>query len=293
MVERLHHSLRFADGTALELGRRTAVMGILNVTPDSFSDGGQFTTVEEAVDAAERMASEGADLIDIGGESTRPGANPVGVEDEISRVIPVVAALRRRSSVRISVDTMKAEVALRSLDAGADLINDVSAISDPAMASALAERNAPVVLMHMRGGPISMQRDTHYIDLPTEVVDFLSDRVNRALDAGVAGDRIVLDPGIGFGKSANGSLTLLRNLGVLLRLGYPVLIGASRKSFIGATTDLGVEDRLEASLAIAAYAASSGAHAVRVHDVGATRRAVDIIDALHKIETSVPSADGL
>lgn len=293
MVERLHHSLRFADGTALELGRRTAVMGILNVTPDSFSDGGQFTTVEEAVDAAERMASEGADLIDIGGESTRPGANPVGVEDEISRVIPLVAALRRRSSVRISVDTMKAEVALRSLDAGADLINDVSAISDPAMASALAERNAPVVLMHMRGGPISMQRDTHYIDLPTEVVDFLSDRVNRALDAGVAGDRIVLDPGIGFGKSANGSLTLLRNLGVLLRLGYPVLIGASRKSFIGATTDLGVEDRLEASLAIAAYAASSGAHAVRVHDVGATRRAVDIIDALHKIEISTPSADGL
>jgi dihydropteroate synthase len=285
VVERLQYSLRFADGTALELGRRTAVMGILNVTPDSFSDGGKFAHSDEAVEAGERMADEGADLIDVGGESTRPGAHPVAVEDEISRVVPVVEALRRRSNVRISIDTMKAEVARRALDAGADLINDVSALSDPEMASVLSERNSPAVLMHMRGGPISMQRDTRYADLSAEVTDFLSDRVNRALKAGLASDRIVVDPGIGFGKSPTGSLTLLRDLAVLLRIGYPVLIGASRKSFIGATTDLGVEDRLEASLAIAAFAASSGAHAVRVHDVGATRRAVDIIDALHQVNT--------
>jgi len=284
VVERSQYSLRFADETTLEFGRRTVVMGILNVTPDSFSDGGRFRQADEAVAAATRMESEGADIIDVGGESTRPGAPPVDVDEEIRRVVPVVTALRRRSRVRISVDTMKAKVARRALDAGADLVNDVSALADPEMLSVLAERDAPVILMHMRGAPATMQRDTRYDDLPREVASFLSDRVKTALNAGVASDRIVVDPGIGFGKSSTGSLTLLRDLPVLLQIGYPVLIGASRKSFIGATTDLGVEDRLEASLAIAAFAASSGVHAVRVHDVGATRRAVDIIDAMHKID---------
>ena len=284
VVERSRFSLRFADETTLEFGRRTVVMGILNVTPDSFSEGGRFRQADEAVAAATRMESEGADIIDVGGESTRPGAPPVEVDEEIRRVVPVVTALRQRSRVRVSVDTMKAEVARRALDAGADLVNDVSALADPEMLPVLVERDAPVVLMHMRGAPATMQRDTRYDDLPREVADFLSDRVKTALNAGVASDRIVVDPGIGFGKSSTGSLTLLRDLPVLLRIGYPVLIGASRKSFIGATTDLGVEDRLEASLAIAAFAASSGVHAVRVHDVGATRRAVDIIDAMHKID---------
>ncbi len=283
MVERPDHSLRFADGTTLPLGRRTCVLGILNTTPDSFSDGGLHAGLDAALAAAQRMESEGADWIDIGGESTRPGAVEVEIDEEIRRVVPVIEGLRRRSAIRISIDTRKAAVAEAALDAGADVINDVSALSDPGMAALAARRGVPIVLMHMRGTPETMQGDTRYGDVTDEVVAFLGDRANAARNAGVADDRIVLDPGIGFGKSAAGSLRLLRDLAVFRRIGRPILIGASRKSFIGKVTDLDVDERLEASLAVAAHAVSQGAHLIRAHDVRPTRRAVDIMDAMHRI----------
>ncbi len=282
MVERDDYSIRFADGGTLELGRRTAVMGVLNVTHDSFSDGGRYERPADALDAAGAMVEAGVDLIDVGGESTRPNAEPVDVERETARVLPVVEAIKQRLAVRVSVDTRKAAVARRALDAGADMINDVSALGDPEMLPLLLERRAPVVLMHMRGEPRTMQRDTAYADLLGTVVGFLRDRAESAVAAGVANDKIVVDPGIGFGKSASGSLTLLERLPQLREVGRPILVGASRKSFIGTVLDLPAEQRLEGSLAVAAYASAQGAHVIRVHDVQATVRAVRVIDAIRE-----------
>jgi len=275
VVERAGFRLRFADGGSLELGRRTVVMGVVNV-----------------VEVAERLVDEGAEIIDIGGESTRPGAPAVGVEEEADRVLPVIEALRNRREVRISVDTMKATVARQALDAGADLVNDVSALRDPAMLPLLLERDAPVALMHMRGEPRTMQRDTGYDDLMGEVCGFLRERAEMTVNAGVAGDKILIDPGIGFGKSASGSLSMLEQLPTLGRVGYPILIGASRKSFIGVALDLPLDERLEASLAVAAYASAQGAHVIRAHDVGPTVRAVRIIDAIREGLPGSPRAAG-
>jgi dihydropteroate synthase len=283
MTERPRLTLRFADGAQLELGEITRVMGVLNATPDSFSDGGRHPTVPAALEAARGMVDGGADFIDVGGESTRPGATPVPAEEEIARVIPVIEGIRRFSDVRISVDTMKTEVARRALDVGADVINDVSAFGDVGMLELVRDRQVPVVLMHMRGEPRTMQRDTHYDDLVTAVAGFLADRAAGAIAGGVAGDRIILDPGLGFGKSATGNLTLLRDLTQLRPLGYPILIGASRKSFIGKTLGLPVDERAEAGLAIASYASARGAHIIRTHDVEVTQRAVRMIDAIREV----------
>jgi dihydropteroate synthase len=272
--------LPFADGGGLELGSVTRVMGVLNATPDSFSDGGRFPHVDAAVDAAARMVDEGADLVDVGGESTRPGAAAVDVEAEIHRVVPLIAAIRRRVGVRLSVDTRRAAVARRALEAGADLVNDVSGFADPGMLPLLAATRAPAIVMHMRGSPATMQIDTRYTDLVAEVVAYLAERLERAAAGGVPGDRIVIDPGIGFGKSAEGNLRILRELAALRRLGRPILVGASRKSFIGAVLGLPVTDRLEGSLAVAAVAAWQGAQMIRVHDVRATRRVVRMVDAI-------------
>jgi len=272
--------LRFADGGGLALGRRTAVMGVLNVTPDSFSDGGRHVDAPAALAAARAMAAEGADLIDIGGESTRPGADPVDPGEEAARVVPVVAAVKRELGVRVSIDTRRAAVAQRALDAGADLVNDVSGLTDPAMLPLLCERRAPVVLMHMRGTPRTMQQDTTYDDLQGAVVEFLRQRLARAVAAGLDDGKIVVDPGIGFGKSAAGNLTLLDRLPELGRLGRPILVGASRKSFLGALFGLAVDERMEAGLAVAAFASAQGAHLIRTHDVAATLRAVRVIDAI-------------
>jgi dihydropteroate synthase len=274
--------LRFPDGGALELGERTAVMGILNVTPDSFSDGGRYVDPNAAVDRASRMLEEGADLIDVGGESTRPGADPVDAETEMARVLPVVRALKRSLGARVSVDTAKASVARAALDAGADVINDVSGLADPDMASAVRDGAAAVVIMHMRGTPRTMQHDTRYDDFVGEVVAFLAERVRKAAEAGVSDDSMLVDPGLGFGKSVAGNLTILKKLPALRSLGKPILIGASRKSFLGAASGLPVEQRLEAGLAVAAYAAAQGAHLLRVHDVRATVRAAGIIDAVRR-----------
>jgi dihydropteroate synthase len=257
-------------------------MGVLNVTPDSFSDGGRHAAPAEAIDLAAEMVRHEVDIVDVGGESTRPGAAPVPEQEELDRVIPVIDAIRGRFPVRLSIDTSKARVAAEALGAGADLVNDISALSDPAMVSVIVERRAPVVLMHMRGTPDSMQRDTGYDDLVGEVSAFLEQRAESIVAAGVADDKILLDPGIGFGKSAKGNLQLLARLSMLRSLGRPILVGASRKSFIGTALGLPVDERLEASVAVAAYASAQGAHVVRVHDVAETTRGVRIVDAIRE-----------
>jgi dihydropteroate synthase len=280
---RRERALTFADGETWDLGARTRVMGILNVTPDSFFDGGRWDEAGAAVEQGLRLADEGADVVDVGGESSRPGADPVGGEEERRRVLPVIEGLRRaRPSLRLSVDTVRASTARAALEAGADLVNDISGLrADPGMASVAAELGAPLVLMHMRGRPRDMQRDTGYADLLSEIVDFLAESCEIAGKAGVAGARIVLDPGIGFGKSAEGNEQILRHLSTIRSLGHPLLVGASRKSFLGRRLG-GVppEERLEGSLAAAAAAIHGGAQMVRVHDVRATARLARVSDAL-------------
>jgi dihydropteroate synthase len=280
MVPRPHFCLQFADGQSWVLGERTRVMGILNATPDSFSDGGRCQDVREAVEIAGRMVESGVDIVDVGGESTRPGAEAVTADEEARRVLPVVEALKSELGTRVSVDTRKASVAARAIEAGADVINDVTAGSDPEMFPLLAARRTPVVLMHMRGTPRTMQCDTRYDDVLGEVVAFLREAVKKAASEGVADDKIVVDPGIGFGKSPVGNLQILRGLATLGDVGRPILVGASRKSFIGSVLNLPVTERLEGSLSVAAVAAWQGAHIVRAHDVQETVRVVRMVDAI-------------
>jgi dihydropteroate synthase len=280
---RTEFSLSWPDGERLPLGSETRVMGILNVTPDSFSDGGKFDDPRRALEAAAMMADEGAEILDVGGESSRPGALPVPEEEEIRRVVPLVHAIKHELSVRVSVDTYKASVARAALDAGADMVNDITAFSDPGMVPLLRDRRATAVVMHMRGTPATMQKDTQYVDLMASVVGYLRRAVEKAAQAGVADDKILVDPGLGFGKSAAGNLQILRELPTLRSVGRPVLIGGSRKSFIGAALNLPVGERLEGSLAVAALAAWQGAHMIRTHDVGETIRVVRMIDAIRNL----------
>lgn len=271
-------------GRSLELGSRTHVAGILNRTPDSFSDGGRFQATDDALNRVETMLAEGADLIDVGGESTRPGAAQVPAALEAERVLPLVQAIRRRFDCIVSVDTRKAEVARQALEEGAALINDVSALSDPAMAEVAAAHGAPLILMHMRGEPATMQEHTDYADLMAEIGADLRKAMEKAAECGITDDKIILDPGIGFGKSRRGNLEILHRLPEMNVLGKPLLIGASRKSFIGATLDLPVDARLTGSLAVAAVAAWQGAHILRVHDVAETVRVVRMVDAIRDLD---------
>jgi len=260
---------------------RTAVMGVLNVTPDSFSDGGRHATRDLALARARELIAEGADLIDVGGESTRPGAEPVSAERERARVVPLIAALRAETAVPISVDTTKASVAAEALAAGADLVNDVSAGRfDAAMLPLVAARGAGIILMHMQGTPATMQQAPAYGDVVSEVATFLAARAEAARAAGVAAHAIWVDPGIGFGKLVAHNLALLARLERLVTLGFPVVVGVSRKGFLGSLTGASVAERLPASLAAAALAALGGARVVRAHDVGATRQALAVADAL-------------
>jgi dihydropteroate synthase len=247
---------------------RPQVMGIVNVTPDSFSDGGRHATLEAAVDCALRMADAGADLLDIGGESSRPGAEVVPVEEELRRVIPVVEAIANRLSLPISVDTTKPEVARHALEAGASILNDIRGLDDPAMAEVAASTDAGVVLMHMQGTPQTMQLDPRYDDVVREVQDDLTQRVERAERLGIPRARIAIDPGIGFGKTTEHNLALLRQLELFRSIGCPILIGTSRKGFLGRLTGKPLEDRTVASVASALAAAAAGARILRVHDVG-------------------------
>lgn len=268
-------------GRTVTLGEHTLVMGILNVTPDSFSDGGDYSNQTAAVERALEMIEEGADIIDIGGESTRPGAKPVSVADEIKRTVPIISKIREKSDVLISIDTMKAEVAFQALEAGADIINDVSALeNDPDMVRVAAESGAGVVLMHMKGSPTSMQDNPSYANVVEEVSSYLKGRFEFAQANGVRADRIVLDPGIGFGKTQEHNLDLLREIPTFGKMA-PVLIGASRKSMIGNL--LNREDpaqRLAGSLGIAGWSAQQGAHILRVHDVIDTCDVCRIVDTL-------------
>jgi dihydropteroate synthase len=280
--ERTEFALAFSDGAKMDLGAETRVMGVVNVTPDSFSDGATLLTPEQAVEAAARMVEDGADLIDVGGESTRPDAAAIPEDEEVRRVVPVIRAIRREIPVRLSVDTQKAGVARLAIEEGADIVNDVSAFSDRAMLRLLRDTRVPAIVMHMRGTPRTMQHDTEYVDLLSSVVGFVRKAMERAIAAGVADDKILIDPGLGFGKSAAGNLRILRELPTLRSVGRPIVIGASRKSFIGAALDLPVEDRLEGSLAVAAHAAWQGAHVIRAHDVAATKRTTRMIDAIRR-----------
>jgi dihydropteroate synthase len=267
----------------LELGERTAVMGIVNVTPDSFSDGGAFFDPGAAIEHGLRLAGEGADILDVGGESTRPGAEPVSEREEIRRAVPVVRELAARSGVPVSIDTTKAGVAEAALDAGATIVNDVSALRlDPRLGAVVARSGAALVIMHMQGTPRTMQHAPHYDDLLGEVVAELAAGIGRAAAAGVDPDRILVDPGIGFGKSLEHNLELLGRLAELEALGRPILVGPSRKAFIGRLLDLPAAERVEGTIAACCCAAERGAHVVRVHDVGPVRRALRVADAIRR-----------
>ncbi len=255
-------------------------MGILNATPDSFSDGGRFQSLGAAVARGLEMAAQGADIIDIGGESTRPGAKPVQTSEEIARTVPVIERLRGKTKALISIDTRKTETARAAIAAGADVINDVSALADPGMAELAAETGAGLVLMHMQGTPETMQDHPQYADVVSDVRKFLEERAAFAVSRGVAPEQICLDPGIGFGKTDEHNLSLLRGIPELAAVGFPVLIGASRKGFIGRLTGRGPDGRLAGSLAVAAFAVSRGAHILRVHDVNESCDVARLVDRL-------------
>lgn len=262
---------------------RVLIMGILNVTPDSFYDGGRASETDVAIAAALAMIEQGADIIDIGGESSRPGASAVSLEQELHRVIPVVQGLRAKSSSLISVDTTKASVAKAALAAGADLINDISALRfDPVMAETISNAGASVVLMHMQGTPQTMQDAPVYQDVVSEVGNFLLERAQFALRHGITPDHIILDPGIGFGKTLEHNLTLLAQLPKLAACGYPLLVGVSRKSFLGQILDLPASERLEGTIVANTVAILGGASILRVHDVKEARRTADVAVRLRK-----------
>jgi dihydropteroate synthase len=260
---------------------RVLVMAVLNVTPDSFSDGGSFAVADAAVEHGLRLAAEGADLIDVGGESTRPGAQPVPADEELRRALPVIRELVRRAKVPISIDTTKAEVARAAMEAGAEVVNDVSGLRrDPEMGTAVARGGAALCLMHSRGEPRDMQQHAAYADLLGEVQDELLEGLRRAREAGVPEERIALDPGLGFAKTAEHNLLLMRRLRELTQLGRPLLAGASRKSFLGRLSGKIAPERLTGSVAAAAVLALNGASILRVHDVAATREALAVVDAV-------------
>lgn len=262
-------------------GGSPAIMGILNVTPDSFSDGGLFLEHQAAVARGLEMLAEGAVIVDVGGESTRPGAAPVPADEEAARVVPVVAALAQKAPQAVlSVDTSKPDVAEKALAAGAQLVNDVTAGGDPRMLEVVARAEAGIVLMHMRGTPQTMQQDTRYTHVVAEVAEFLAARADAALAAGVPKERIFLDPGIGFGKDLEGNLALLRALPHLAALGFALVLGVSRKSFIGHLTGAGVGDRLPGSLAALLPALGCPQVVVRVHDVAATKQFLQVAQAV-------------
>ncbi|HKB01101.1 MAG TPA: dihydropteroate synthase [Gemmataceae bacterium] len=267
---------------SVTIGARPLVMGIVNVTRDSFSDGGRFVATDAAVEHALRLAAEGADFLDIGGESSRPGSKPVSLDDELARLIPVVRGVAGRSDVPISVDTTKAEVARQALSAGAAVVNDITAATgDANMVDVVREFDAGAILMHMQGTPETMQASPTYGDVVVEVRDYLARRLEVLIAAGIPAERIAIDPGIGFGKTSAHNLTLLRHLDRLSALGRPVVLGVSRKGFVGEIARRPVGDRLAASLAAACYCAAHGsAHILRVHDVAATVDAAKVVGAI-------------
>lgn len=267
----------------LILGENTTIMGIVNCTPDSFSDGGQFQSPEDAATYAFKLTKEGADIVDIGGESTRPGSDPVSESEELERVIPVIEQIRKVSDVWISIDTCKANVAHRAVEVGADMINDISGLRlDSKMAGVAAAANVPVIAMHILGNPKTMQEKPVYDDVVKTVFDYFSERIYTLVNQGIKKANIIIDPGIGFGKTTEHNLTLLNYLSVLSKLDMPILVGPSRKSFLGNILALSVDNLLEGTAAAVALSINRGAHIVRVHDVKEMVRVSRVTDAIIK-----------
>lgn len=274
-------NLKLSGGRTLTSDYKSLVMGILNVTPDSFYSGSRKTSLDEGIDAAKKMIEEGADILDIGGESTRPGAEFIDADEEIKRVVPLIVAIRKFSDTAISIDTRKSSVAEAAVKAGADIINDVSGLKDdPHVGLVASQYDVPVVLMHMRGTPSTMQLNPHYTDTLEEILDELELCISRAKSFGIAGDKIIIDPGIGFGKRLEDNLIILNKLKRFKDTGYPVLMGLSRKSFIGTITGAAVEERLAGSLAANMYSVQQGADILRVHDVKETVCMLKILAAI-------------
>ncbi len=271
------------DNNRLDFSGGTLIMGVLNVTPDSFSDGGRFLKPVKAVEHGLKMAEQGAAIVDVGAESTRPGSEPVSVDEQIGRVIPVIETLAGKVNVPISIDTHNVEVAKAALVAGASIINDITALSDDDIARLVAEEDVPVILMHMQRTPATMQKDPKYDDVVAEVLQFLLDQAGKAEEFGIAHDKIFIDPGIGFGKTVEHNLQLLRNIDKFVASGYRVLVGASRKSFIGAITGKDVPaDRIYGTTATVAHCVAAGVSIVRVHDVAEMLDVVKVTKAIHR-----------
>lgn len=269
------------DGFRWDCSKRTRIMGVLNVTPDSFYDGGRYWDPYTAVRHGQRIAEEGADIIDVGGESTRPGAEPVRLEEELRRVIPVIERLKDRADQPISIDTRKAEVARRAIGAGAGMVNDVSGMTaDPEMVETVASAGVPVVIMHTAGTPRDMQRNPGYRDTIGEIFDWLGARIEHAVAHGIRKSRIIIDPGIGFGKRLSDNLLLIRSLASFRKLNCPILIGPSRKAFIGRVLDAEKDERMEGTAAAVALSVANGASIIRVHDVREMGRVVRMTDAI-------------
>jgi dihydropteroate synthase len=269
---------------SFDFSKRTYIMGILNITPDSFSDGGDFLSKEQAIEHALRMRDEGADIIDIGGESTRPGSEPVPFREEADRVVPVIEVLARKVKIPISIDTYKADVAKAAIKAGASMVNDISGLRfDRRMPGVVSRHNVPVVIMHIRGRPKDMQKNPVYRSLIPEIMDYLNESISIARAAGIPDEKIIIDPGIGFGKRAGQNLEILRRLNEFTGYEKPILIGPSRKSFIGAFLNgLPPGERLEGTAAAIAISILNGANIIRVHDVAAMRRVSRIADAIRR-----------
>lgn len=282
-----------ARGKAFDLGPATWLVGVVNVTPDSFFNGGLYFEPARAIERALALAVDGADIIDIGGESTRPGSMPIPAKEEKKRILPVIEVLKQKKDILISVDTTKAEVAESALAAGADIINDISAGRfDPRMLPLAARSRAGLILMHMKGTPRTMQIAPHYDDVVEEVKTFLRDRLEAAESSGISPENIIVDPGIGFGKTLENNLTLLNNLGSLSELGRPLLIGVSRKSFIGKVLELEASDRLEGTIAASIVSILRGASLLRVHDILPMKRAVTVAEAILGQASAKPTTTG-
>ena len=270
----------------IELARRTLVMGVINATPDSFSDGGTINSEEEGLRQAMKLLDEGADILDVGGESSRPGAEPVALREELRRVVPLIRRIARETGIPVSIDTTKAEVARQAIDAGAEIINDITALrGDSRMARVAASAGVPVILMHMRGTPSTMQKeDLSYGSLIGEIRDFLEDRIEKASSSGIQTDNLVIDPGIGFGKNVDDNLRLLRHLGEFKALGRPICVGVSRKHFTGKITGVTrPAERIEGTAAAVTAAILNGANIIRVHDVGTMKRVAAMADAIRRV----------
>jgi dihydropteroate synthase len=279
-ISKTHYSIRCRKKT-YALGKRTLLMGVLNVTPDSFSDGGIYFEKEKAIAHGLRMVEEGADFIDIGGESTRPGSKPLELEEELRRVIPVIESIAKEVDVPISIDTYKSTVAERAIDAGAEIINDISGLHfDPDLGQVAAKQNVPIILMHIRGTPETMQKDVHYDSLFSEILQYLKESIQGAESAGIDPQQIIIDPGIGFGKNLEDNLLIIKNLQEFRVLGKPILLGTSRKSFIGKILNAEVNGRLEGTLSSIAICVLNGAHIIRCHDVLQAKKAVSVADAI-------------